>query len=99
MSHITYQGAFIKGYIHADTTVGTSAAEVLARAPAGTRRVALVIQNTSATATVQAIFADTGAVGIRIPPLGTLSQENYNGTVRLISSIASTQVHIAYANS
>ena len=99
MSHITYQGAFIKGYIHADATVGTSAAEVLARAPAGTRRVALVIQNTSATATVQAIFADAGSVGIRIPPLGTLSQENYNGTVRLISSIASTQVHIAYANS
>lgn len=99
MSHIAYQGAFVKGYIHADVTVGTSAAQFLATAPAGTRRVALVIQNTSATNTVQAILADTGAVGIRIPPLGTISQENYNGTVRLIASPSSTQVHIAYANS
>ena len=98
MSNITYQGAFIKGYIHADVAVTPTATEFLAMAPAGTRRVALVIQNTSATATVQAIFADTGAVGIRIPPLGSITQENYNGTVRLIAS-ANTQVHIAYANS
>ena len=99
MSHNAYQGAFIKGYIHADVTVGTAAAQFLAMAPAGTRRVALVIQNTSTTATVQAIFADIGAVGIRIPPLATITQENYNGTVRLIATAASTQVHIAYANS
>ena len=96
---VSYQGAFIKGYVHADVTVGTSAAQFLPTSPAGTRRVALVVQNTSATATVQAIFADTGAVGIRIPPLGSITQENYNGTVRLISSAAATQVHIAYANS
>jgi hypothetical protein len=99
MSRNEYQGAFIKGYVHTDTTVGTSAVAVLPTAPAGTRRVALVIQNTSATATVQAIFAETGAVGIRIPPLGSITQENYNGPVRLISSAASTQVHLAYANS
>lgn len=99
MSHIAYQGAFIKGYIHADVSVGTTAAQFLATAPAGTRRVAVVIQNTSATATVQAIFADAGAVGIRIPPLGSITQENYNGTVRLIATAAATQVHLAYANS
>jgi len=99
MSKIDYQGPFIKGYVHADVTVGTSAAQFLPTAPAGTRRVALVIQHTSATATVQAIFADAGAVGIRIPPLGSITQENYNGTVRLIASAAATQVHIAYANS
>ena len=99
MSRNEYQGAFIKGYIHADTTVGLTAVQALPTAPAGTRRVALVVQNTSATATVQAIFADTGAVGIRIPPLGSVTQENYNGTVRLISSADNTQVHIAYANS
>jgi hypothetical protein len=94
-----YSGPFIKGYIHADISVGTSAAQVLATAPAGTRRVALVIQNTSTTATVQAILADTGALGIRIAPLGSITQENYNGTVRLISSEAATLVHLAYANS
>jgi len=97
-NHNAFSGPFIKGYIHADLSVGTSAAEFLATAPAGTRRVALVIQNNSTTATVQAILADTGAVGIRIPPLGVLTQENYNGTVRLIST-AATQVHLAYANS
>jgi|Laugrefa1bdmlbdn_1035148.scaffolds.fasta_scaffold00044_8 hypothetical protein len=99
MSRTEYQGAFIKGYIHSDVSVGTSAAQFLPIADAGTRRVALVIQNTSATATVQAIFAASGAVGIRIPPLGSITQENYNGPVRLISSAAATQVHIAYANS
>jgi hypothetical protein len=90
-NHNAFSGPFIKGYIHA--------AQVLATAPAGTRRVALVIQNTSTTATVQAILADTGALGIRIAPLGVITQENYNGTVRLISSEAATTVHLAYANS
>jgi uncharacterized protein (DUF111 family) len=96
--NISYQGAFIKGYVHADVSVTNTAAEFLPTAPAGTRRVALVVQNTSATATVQAIFAKTGTVGIRIPPLGSITQENYNGPVRLIAS-AAAQVHLAYANS
>jgi hypothetical protein len=99
MSHIEYSSPFIKGFTHQDVTIGTSASEVLAIAPAGTRRVAVVIQNTSSTATVQAILASTGSVGIRIPPLGAITQDNYNGPVRLISSAANTQVHIAYANS
>jgi hypothetical protein len=99
MSKIEYQGPFIKGYVHADVSVGTSAAEFLPIAPAGTRRVALVIQNTSTTATIQAILANSGSVGIRIAPLGSITQENYNGPVRLISSAAATPVHIAYANS
>lgn len=97
MSNITYQGAFVKGYIHADVVVGTAAAEFLATAPAGTRRVALVIQNKSTSASVQVILADTGAVGIYVPPLGNITQENYNGTVRIIASAAATPVHIAYA--
>jgi len=96
--NIAYQGAFIKGYVHADVAVTTTAAQFLPIAPAGTRRVALVIQNTSATQTVQAIFADSGTVGIRIPPLGSITQENYNGPVRLIATGAA-QVHLAYSNS
>ena len=99
MSHIEYTGPFIKGFVHSDTTVGLTAAEALAIAPAGSRRVSLVIQNLSTTATVQAILAASGSVGIRIPPLGNITQENYNGPVRLISSVAATPVHIAYANS
>lgn len=99
MSHIEYSSPFIKGFVHQDVTVGTTASEVLAIAPAGTRRVAVVIQNTSSTATVQAILAGSGSVGIRIPPLGAITQDNYNGPVRLISSAANTQVHLAYANS
>lgn len=97
--NISYQGAFIKGYVHSDATVGTTASEVLPISPVGTRRVALIIQNTSSTATLQAIFADTGSTGIRIAPLGAISQENYNGPVRLVSTADNTTVHIAYANS
>ncbi len=99
MSKIEYQGPFIKGFIHADVSVGTNADQFLPIAPAGTRRVSLVIQNLSSSATVQAILADSGMVGIRIPPLGNITQENYNGAVRLISSGPTTPVHIAYANS
>jgi len=99
MSHIDYNGPFIKGYVHSDITVGTAASEVLAFSPAGSRRVALVIQNLSTTATVQAILAEAGSVGIRIAPLGSITQENYNGPVRLISTAAATPVHLAYANS
>lgn len=98
MSRIEYQGPFVKGFIHADVNVTTSVSDVLPIAPVGTRRVSLAIQNTSATQTVQAIFADSGTVGIRIPPLSSISQECYNGPLRLIASGAAT-VHIAYANS
>ena len=95
-----YTGPFIKGYIHQDITVGVgSPATYLSTAPAGTRRVALVIQNTSPTAIVTAVLADSGSAGIRIYPLGTITQDNYNGSVRLNSTEADTIVHLAYANS
>jgi hypothetical protein len=46
---------------------------------------------------VTVIFDSVGAVGILVPPLSNINIDNYNGTVRCSSSVASTVVHLAYA--
>lgn len=97
MSHITFNGPFIKGFTHADATVGTTAFELLAKAVAPARRVSVVIQNQSTTATLDVILADAGTAGIAVAPGTMLQLDNYNGTVRVVSTAASTPVHVAYA--
>lgn len=97
MANISFSSPFIRGFTHADYTAGTSAATLLAPAVTPERRVVVIVQNKSASETIQVIAASTGSVGVLIPPLGNISFDNYNGAVRVIASAASTPVHIAYA--
>lgn len=98
MSNITFSSPFTRSFSHSDTTVGTSATQILGPTTGPSqRRVMLVIQNKSDTAIVQVIFAATGSVGLELQPNQSATLENYNGTVRAISDTASTTVHIAEA--
>lgn len=98
MANITFSSPFTKSFSHSDTTVGTSASQILA--PTSNpydKRVMLVIQNKSDTAVIQLIFATSGSVGLELQPNQSCTLENYNGAVRAVSDTASTTVHIAYA--
>jgi hypothetical protein len=98
MANITFSTPFTKSFTHTDTTVGTSASEILAPTTNPyDKRIILVVQNKSDTAIVQVIFATTGAVGLELQPNQSCTIENYNGAVRAISDTASTTVHLAYA--
>jgi hypothetical protein len=97
MANITFSTPFLRGFTHQELTAGTSAATLLAQAVTPERRVIVIVQNKSASETIQVILASTGSVGILVPPLGNISLDNYNGAVRVIASAASTPVHIAYA--
>jgi hypothetical protein len=97
MSNLSFSAPFIRGFTHLDATVGTSVSTILAAAVTPQRRVVVVVQNKSASETIQVIMADTGSSGILIPPLGNIDFDNYNGVIRAIASAAGTPVHIAYA--
>lgn len=98
MANITFSSPFTKSFSHSDTTVGTSASQILA--PTSNpydKRVMLVIQNKSDTAVIQLIFATSGSSGLELQPNQSCTLENYNGAVQAVSDTASTTVHIAYA--
>lgn len=87
----------IRKCIHADVTVGTTYSTVLTPPTLPSRRILVMIQNKSATAVIEVVFDDTATEGIEVQPYQSISLENYNGTIRVKSSVASTKVHIAYA--
>ena len=97
MANFSFSSPLIRGFTHTDVTVGTSASTALVVAPTPERRVIVIVQNKSTSASIQIILADTGTSGIYVPPLGNISIDNYNGIVRVIASAAATPVHIAYA--
>lgn len=98
MANIAFSTPFTKSFLHSDTTVGTSASQILApTANPYDKRVMLVVQNKSDTAIIQVIFAATGSVGLELQPNQSCTLENYNGAVQAISDTAGTTVHIAQA--
>lgn len=98
--NMQYSGPFVKEYIHSDlTTSGTpnTATQILPIAPVGVRRVQVLIQNQSASASIEVIFNQNGTSGLTLPPQGNIGVDNYNGAVRVISTSASVPIHLAYA--
>lgn len=73
----------------------TSFAQILGPRVLPERRVVVVIQNKSATATLEVIFDTTGSTGLFIPPNQTISVENYNGSVLLRSDSSGSIAHLA----
>jgi len=100
MSHIHFSSPFLKHFTHlqgADQLIDSTPVTILAAADVPERRVVVIIQNKSLTASIQVIFASTGNTGFFLPPLGNISLDNYNGIIRAVASAAATQVHVAYA--
>jgi hypothetical protein len=97
MSNISISSPFIRAFVHATETIGTSASTALAVAVTPERRISVIIQNQHATATVTVVLAASGTDGLKVKAGESISLDNYNGIVRCVSDTASTPVHIAYA--
>lgn len=101
MSHVKFSSPFIKGLTHSNTSVtattGANAVTLLAKALPHERRAAVIVQNQSSANSVYLILNDSATVGLLIPPLGSISFDNYNGIIKTYVSGAAV-VHLAYAN-
>lgn len=97
MAHISFSSPFLRGFTHADVSVGTSASTILAVSAVPEKRISVIIQNQHATALVTVIFADSGTAGLKVKAGESISLDNYLGIVRCISDTAATPVHVAYA--
>ena len=97
MSIISLSSPLLKSFVHADIVIGTAATQILDHNATSSRRIIVIIQNKSTTATIEVRFAETGSAGILVPPLSNISLDNYNGHVRAFSTAAGTNVHVAYS--
>ena len=97
MANFQFSSPLLRGFTHQEFSAGTAASTLLDHAPTPTRRVIVIVQNKSTTATIQVILSESGSSGILIPALGNISLDNYNGHIRVIASAADTPVHIAYS--
>jgi hypothetical protein len=102
MSHVKFSSPFIKRLNQSNISVtassGATAQTILAQAEAQERRPVVIVQNQSSTATVYIILNETATVGLLVPPLASVSFDNYNGIIKAYAS-ATSAVHLAYANS
>jgi hypothetical protein len=98
MANIAFSTPFTKSFLHSDFTVGTTSLQILnPTLNAYDKRVMLLIQNQSNTATIEVIFNTSGSNGIVVMPNQSITIENYNGAVRAVASAAGTPVHTAVA--
>jgi hypothetical protein len=97
MANISFSSPFIRGFIHTEATIGTTASTALAAATTPERRVSVIIQNQHASNVVTVILAASGATGLKVKAGESISLDNYNGIIRCSSTGTDTPVHIAYA--
>lgn len=98
-SQIQISSPFLRSISHSDVTVGTTKSQiVLYPNDIGTKRIVVIVQNKSSTATIQVIGNSTDSVGLAISPLSSLSLDNYNGELYAVSTSNGTTVHIAIAS-
>lgn len=99
MGQIQLSSPFLKNIRHTDATVGTTKSQILTvPTDIGEKRIVVIVQNKSASSTIQVIGNATDTVGIAVAPLGSLSLDNYNGALYAFSTSAGTTVHIAIAS-
>ena len=97
MANFQFSSPLVRGFTHQEFTAGTSASTLLDASITPERRVIVIVQNKSTTASIQVILSASGSSGIYVPPLGNISLDNYIGHVRVVASAATTPVHIAYS--
>lgn len=97
-SYVSFSSPAIRRFTHADSTIGTAYTTILTPPTLPSRRVMVIVQNKSTTANIEVVFDDTATAGILVAPLGSISLENYNGTVRVRATAASTLIHLAHAS-
>lgn len=101
MPNIAISTPFSRKLIHSDTSVGNaSPVSVLSAAAPEGKRILVIVQNQSASETITVVLNPTGSSGLFVPPLASLSIENYNGEIRAKHNGASgtVNVHVGYAS-
>ena len=97
-SYVSFSTPALRRVTHADSTIGTAYTTILTPPTLPSRRIIVIIQNKSTTANIEVVFDDTATAGILVAPLGSLSLDNYNGTVRVRATSPSTLIHLAHAS-
>lgn len=99
MAQIQVSSPFLRSISHSDVTVGITKSQIVAPSTnISDKRVVVIIQNKSSSATIQVIGNATDSVGISVAPLASLSLDNYNGALYAVSTSAGTTVHIAISS-
>lgn len=99
MAQIQVSSPFLRSISHADVTVGTAKSQILVPPTnISEKRIVVIVQNQSSSATIEVIGNATDTVGIQVAPLASLSLDNYNGALYAFSTSAGTTVHIAIAS-
>lgn len=95
MSIISTSSPFLRSYSTTQTALSTTKIEVLAP-PVNitTKRIVVVIQNTSATDTVQVMGNATDTVGIVLPPQSQFSIDNYQGYLYAVANTGTPAINI-----
>lgn len=95
MSIISTSSPFLRSFTTTQTTLSTTKTEVLALpASITTKRIIVLIQNTSATETVQVMGNATDTVGIVLPPQSQFSIDNYQGVLHAVANAGTPAINI-----
>jgi hypothetical protein len=100
-SQIQLSSPFLKGFVHADVSLGVTK-QVLLTPPTSLteKRIVVIVQNTSSTVNIQVWGSNTAgdtSNGIVIFPQASLVLDNYNGGLWAKANTAGTSVHVAYS--
>ena len=100
MAHlISTSSPFLRSFTTVQTTLSTTKIEVLAL-PTNitTKRIIVLIQNLSATETVQVMGNATDTVGVNLPPLSQFSIDNYQGVLHAVANAGTPAINITISS-
>jgi hypothetical protein len=100
MSHNLSIGVpFTKSFTTTQYPLTTSPSLILAfPTNPSTKRVFVLVQNTSATETIQITGNNTDTVGVILPPLSPFSVDNYNGSLYAFANSGTPAVNVTVAS-
>lgn len=95
MAIISISSPLLRSFTTTQVALSTTKIEVLAL-PTNitTKRIIVLIQNTSATETVQVMGNATDTVGIVLPPQSQFSIDNYQGVLHAVANSGTPSINI-----
>jgi hypothetical protein len=95
MSIISTSSPLLRSFTTTQVALSTTKIQVLA-APTNitTKRIIVLIQNLSATETVQVMGNATDTVGVNLPPLSQFTIDNYNGILHAVANAGTPVINI-----
>jgi hypothetical protein len=99
MAYISTSSPFLRSFTTTQTTLSTTKTQVLALpADISTKRIIVLVQNLSTTATVQIMGNATDTVGVNLPPLSQFSIDNYNGVLHAVANSGTPAINITISS-